>query len=425
MADPLSTAAGIIGVIQLTSTIVSYCYEYLKGARETAQDIAMVISQVGSVESTLRALDHLNTAANEDEDSRLAIFGQLMGKDGPMETCRSVLRELEAKLRPVTSRGKLSRALIWPLKAKETRKMLEVIEGYKSTFILALAGDHTRLITRVRDHLSEIRQTVQRIERLQIDEYSDRILGWLAATDYASSHRSARGKHEPTTGEWLLRSDKFLHWEWKKRRFIWSHGIPGCGKTVLSSTVIEHIISLCNTTDDHRCVYFYFEYNDPQKQTVMGLLRAIVAQLLLQEGFIPETIKELYTQHGNGRQQPDTPTLISTILSLLQGCERLYLILDALDECSERETLLSLLSRLWNQDDGRINLLVTSRRERDLEMGLRDLVTDIICVQDEVVGEDIKVHICSRLAADPKLNRWPDDIRKEIEDALVEGAEGM
>lgn len=52
-----------------------------------------------------------------------------------------------------------------------------------------------------------------------------RALWWLAKVDPSVNHRSARKKHEPSTGNWLLKSDGFEGWKSKPRSFMWLHGI--------------------------------------------------------------------------------------------------------------------------------------------------------------------------------------------------------
>jgi hypothetical protein len=47
--------------------------------------------------------------------------------------------------------------------------------------------------------------------------------------------------------------------------FLWLYGIPGCGKTILSSTIIEDV--LYHYHDPTMAViYFYFDFNDVEKQ---------------------------------------------------------------------------------------------------------------------------------------------------------------
>ena len=46
------------------------------------------------------------------------------------------------------------------------------------------------------------------------------------------------------TGLWFVRSQTFDDWSTRPNSFVWLHGFPGCGKTILSSTTIEEILKL-------------------------------------------------------------------------------------------------------------------------------------------------------------------------------------
>ncbi|PVH67502.1 ankyrin, partial [Cadophora sp. DSE1049] len=102
-----------------------------------------------------------------------------------------------------------------------------------------------------------------------------------------------------------------------------------------------------------------------------------------------------------------------------------FIVLDALDECKEKEELLLLLESLTSWGAGNLHILATSRRERDIEEALESLTTSEICLQSALVDNDIRTHLSERLQNDPKLKRWPANVRGEIKDTLMEGAQGM
>jgi hypothetical protein len=106
-----------------------------------------------------------------------------------------------------------------------------------------------------------------------------------------------------------------------------------------------------------------------------------------------------------------------------------YIVLDALDECTDRAELMIILERMagWKLDESHV--LVTSRKERDIEISLESIVDtqNIICLQSELVDMDISTYVRQRLSDDKSLSKWQrdPDIRHEIETALMKGAHGM
>ena len=111
---------------------------------------------------------------------------------------------------------------------------------------------------------------------------------------------------------------------------------------------------------------------------------------------------------------------------ILQGSGDTFLIIDALDECTQREELLDLLKRICSWKLPKVKILTTSRSEQDIEEVLRNLTT-CIGIQSAKLDADIRLYVDKRLASDPKLRKWSNnaDLMEEIRLALVNGADGM
>jgi hypothetical protein len=85
------------------------------------------------------------------------------------------------------------------------------------------------------------------IKQSQSDQERQRILKWLGKSvpDPSQEHNAARDKHENGTGSWLVDSDELRNWAAKKNSFPWLSGGAGSGKSLLCSTVIEHLKARC------------------------------------------------------------------------------------------------------------------------------------------------------------------------------------
>lgn len=111
--------------------------------------------------------------------------------------------------------------------------------------------------------------------------------------------------------------------------------------------------------------------------------------------------------------------------SLLIAQEAVYIVADALDECIEREELLLVLSEMADMKSQNLHILVTSRQERDILEGLETVVTGTIGLEGSKIDKDIAVHVHSQVIQHPKLKRWPDSVKSNIEETLVAKAQGM
>jgi hypothetical protein len=110
---------------------------------------------------------------------------------------------------------------------------------------------------------------------------------------------------------------------------------------------------------------------------------------------------------------------------MLGDFHQTFIILDALDECREREELLELVKKIVYWKLKNLHILATSRREKEIEEALEHLITSQICIQSTLVDTDIYIHLRERLQSDPKLRKWPVKVQKEIEETLMDGAHGM
>jgi hypothetical protein len=121
--------------------------------------------------------------------------------------------------------------------------------------------------------------------------------------------------------------------------------------------------------------------------------------------------------------------LLKATQQAAQDFTQVYVVLDALDECTQRSELMDILEAVagWKLDN--LHLLMTSRKERDIESSLETYVReeDTVCLQRDVVDQDIQRYVQQRLRDDKGLAKWNKDaaIRQEIEAALMCGAQGM
>ena len=107
----------------------------------------------------------------------------------------------------------------------------------------------------------------------------------------------------------------------------------------------------------------------------------------------------------------------------------IYIILDALDECEDRHELLPNLEQIVSWEDVNLHVLVTSRREIDIDEALTPFSSsrNRINIHNTLVNADIRTYVHDRLQVDRKLKRWQKDLntQREIEDTLMRKADGM
>lgn len=408
MAESLAVAASIIAVIQITDRVVSLCCSFMGKVRGAEKEAMQMVNSVTALKGML---EFLHTFVKAEENApRLPLLSLLCSPGGPLEKCTTALTEVESKIRSKTDRSGVLKPITWFSQWNEIAEILKDIEQQKTYMILAMQGDTTRTAL-------EIENTVNRVHSILSDSKHKDILTWLTKTDPISNHRAAREKHEPGTGEWFLSSHEFTHWLLPGRS-LWLHGIPGAGKTILCSTIIDNIAK--RRPQDVPCLYFYFDFSNPQKQNVGDMLYSLLAQL--SSSTCPPEVVELYERCKKGTQEAAIAELTDVLIEIADRCSGMYIILDALDESVDWKPLFKVLEKILLS---KINLLVTSRKERDIESVLAKAVDYAVAIENDRVDADVSLHVQQSLRTDPDLSRWDDELKSEIVATLTSGAKGM
>jgi hypothetical protein len=246
------------------------------------------------------------------------------------------------------------------------------------------------------------------------------IYRWLETTDPSPLQNRAWNVHEPYTSGWILRSPEWNQWLTGDTRCLWIHGIPGAGKTILTSFIVEQVKLHCKNRQQsgHSYYYCYFGHNQDEASP---FLRWAIAQLCRQANCVSEFVHQLYKQGG----QPSLTELMLALEITLQGFDIAYITIDALDESKPREDLLRVIRDLATDSRfSKIHCIVTSRTYIDIEQSLEP-ISHSMAMSNALVDEDIRKHVHSALHSETRFQRWPADILTEVEDALVHGSKGM
>ena len=154
-------------------------------------------------------------------------------------------------------------------------------------------------------------------------------------------------------------------------------------------------------------------------------IRSVVLQFAAQCSHLPDLLQLAHSQSQSEQKQPTVNDMTTVLRQMLKSFSTTYILLDALDECTDREDFLHFIEVLMSWNISSLHMLATSRKENDIATSLDPLVTSQLCIQNELVDADIRVLVLERLSNDTKLKRWPVSVQKEIESTLMKGANGM
>jgi len=283
--------------------------------------------------------------------------------------------------------------------------------------------------------MNEMRGDVQEaknaVKDLGFEQRREKIERWLSPSNPSKNYYRALERRQEGSGLWFLQNDVFEKWKTRRNSFLWLYGIPGCGKTILSSTIIE---DLKRTLPRKPLLYFYFDFNDEGKQTLEGMVRSLMSQLYSKFGDTSEKLDSLFSSCEDGRRQPPCESLCKAFLHMIEQVKEVWIVLDALDECCTRKGqptkgLLSWIRDLLNSAQRNVHLLVTSRPEQDIMSVVSEFASkdDIVHIQSDLVTNDICAYVHTRVRQQEGLKRWRSqpEVQDEIETRLMEKADGM
>ncbi|RKK32136.1 hypothetical protein BFJ66_g15520 [Fusarium oxysporum f. sp. cepae] len=265
-------------------------------------------------------------------------------------------------------------------------------------------------------------ETKHAVMSIASDHRFAKIERWLSPPDCSTNANLARKRRHPGTGAWLLNSPVFQEWKLGTRQHLWLYGLAGCGKTILITTILDHLLQL----DTYTTLAFFFDFNDARKQKLEDLLRSLAIQLYHTGNEAARRLDSLFTSHDDGRRQPDTNALSACVDTMIQIAGKVFVIIDALDECTAREELVQWLKHLASR---KAQLIVTGRPEIEFQSAIPQSFDKLNCVQldKNVVNGDIRSYVEATLEQKPDFvdKKLSPSILEEIRDKIGDGADGM
>ncbi|PMD65633.1 uncharacterized protein K444DRAFT_183935 [Hyaloscypha bicolor E] len=326
--------------------------------------------------------------------------------------------------------------LKWPLKKERTKELLLEIGRHKATMTLAMSARQWTALLHVlagqddiRGGMEGIRLSLEadRAERRKIVISVERrkmldLLGRVDARKWQDSNIRLR---QPGTGVWFTDGAEFKTWLSTNDSKLWINGIPGAGKTILISSIIQEIEK--NIESSHGLAFFYCDYKDPETHSPATILGALARQLILQNERCFTQLTQFYQDHTTDSHTHRDPTpeelceLISTISMYFQTT---MIVVDGLDEITNNRADVTRLLRSLNTQGGQVKTLFASRPEVDIGYELEYFNQ----VSIAAMSTDLRLYVASeieRRTREKKLRIRDPSLKDHIMTTLVNGADGM
>ncbi|KAN0080897.1 hypothetical protein V8E54_004101 [Elaphomyces granulatus] len=276
-------------------------------------------------------------------------------------------------------------------------------------------------VNKIEEGVGSINRTVSSLHSTQEGEYRRELLGWLSPIDYAGLQSDTLRKRQAGTGEWFLKSTPFIEWLEGKKKTLFCPGIPGTGKTMIASIVVDHL-KTSFPDDETGHAFLYCIYKRQENQEVDNLLASLLGQLALwKKSIIPEVIREWYNKHLKGGNPGLSRNEIrGALCSIIRTYSRTFIIIDALDECKTDQIRNELLSEIYKLQEGSdVRLMVTFRPSIEPESP-----SSMAKLEIRAYKEDIEQYLGSRIPELRTVVQKNNELQHKIRDrisALVDG----
>ncbi|KFY74396.1 hypothetical protein V499_05573 [Pseudogymnoascus sp. VKM F-103] len=416
--DPLSITASIIAVVQLTSVIIG-CLNDLKDTSKDRAQCAIEISNVSDLLVTL--MYRLDEVSSND-----GWYGEVLAlaaANGPIDQYRSALEQLKSKFTSsASSRTNIGGVLSWKFSKEEVANILMRIERLKSLTQIALEMDHFKLSQALKIDTTVITNTVRSLQESQVSEQYRVITDWLSSTDFPAQQSDFIGRRQEGTGQWFVVSPEFTNWLQGTKEDLFCPGIPGAGKTMIAAIAVDHIWKAFQG-DNVGVAYVYCNYKRRETQTTTDLLAAILKQLVQERPLYGKPVTALHMLHTGRRTRPSLDEICTALDSVLSNYSKAYIVIDALDECSDsdgtRSELLAILRGLQAKTDTR--LMVTSRFVSRIEQ----LFEGSPMLEIRASEADVKRFVAGQLHRLPMCVQRDPELQAETQDGIVLAVDGM
>lgn len=313
----MDVAASCVALIQAAHKLYEYANDVVHAREEQKtilaglQGIADVLDSIKDREALAsqspndrwyQGLLALNTSATPTTNGKTLVPDPARKGDGALVRLKKAFGLLELELKPKRGRAGFRQRWAWKHDKKKIKDLVTQLDQLKGHIDSVLQQDHFHLSVDNNQRLQDVQQTnaavknnveglkstgaetVNRIKRLEaagalkeLREERRAIIEWLSPLQFLR-RQSDIFNGKILLGEKLLDSDEFKAWSEGRPWILFGYGMPGSGKTVLSSIVVDRLRK-CLKPAGVPVLCMYLNYKE-RNQTLPNLIGSLLKQLI-------------------------------------------------------------------------------------------------------------------------------------------------
>lgn len=252
-----------------------------------------------------------------------------------------------------------------------------------------------------------------------------KIVDWLTTANYGQQHDKHSGTHKKGTSLWILETDEFQNWLNNSKQRLLCQGMPGAGKTIMTSVVVDHLTKKFKGDSDIGMAYIYCTFKQPKsEQTTKNLLSSILKQLAGGRETFPATTRSLYEHHKAKQTHASQEELIADLKTVIELYSSVFIIIDALDEC-DLNAMHGFISELFMlQKHCNANIFATSRFIPEITEWFTQVGSSFLEIRAH--ASDIATYLDIEMKeSSTSLIKSNGDLQEDIKREICEAADGM
>ncbi|KAK0613593.1 hypothetical protein B0T14DRAFT_526541 [Immersiella caudata] len=453
MAKAIGLATGLLGACDVILRSTTVIIQYISDVKNAPAELKRLQGEVESLEAIMGAVRGL---LSSKKAKRLLGARESAPISKLIEKCEEFVCGLESEVKKTTDSIQSSR-LLWPVIRGKQQSSLQEISRFITMLHLTLSLDGWGLffqsweqasvqLQQLREDMAELEKAAAPLAEVQktlqgwdacfallfgsdtgldrmakewpdisasvmeLSKGNDRdmaaaelrkrkeLLEFLCSVDGFQRHLDVAGRRQKGTATWLVHHRDIQRWVANPSGLVvWCYGIPGCGKSVLFSAVVDHFLEE-QAASGSAVAAVYLRHDDAALHNVQNILAVALRQIagaLYGHKAARDLIDSLRkTCKRPIKRKPTAEECINLLAQFSELERKLYVCFDALDEIPEH-TLRDLMRALVKlQSQSNIGILLTSRHHFDANVHQLVGVTPI---RIEALEKDISLFLESKI----------------------------
>jgi len=166
--------------------------------------------------------------------------------------------------------------------------------------------------------------------------------------------------------------------------------------------------------------FLFCNYKAQADQSAPSLLSALLKQLVQSRLDIAAPVTRIHDDHSKQKSRPSVDEILQALQSVCSNYTTVYIVVDALDECADRDgdrsRLIDKLRELQARTD--VRLLFTSRFISEITQKFQSDITLKVRANEEDVGRFVAGQMS-------RLPKYDEQLKSIIQDKIIEAVDGM